>query len=115
MRTLSDSLLAAQKEASHTPYLKIEARNTIYGVVRCDWARLYNGSEDDYFHAVAMPSDGSLLRVRVTPPTDGRKLYRQRVASPGPDLISASGLIAIDIMSLLLPPVPWEQKCLSSG
>jgi hypothetical protein len=31
-----------------------------------------------------MPGDGSLIRVRVTPPADGRKLYRQRVVSPGP-------------------------------
>jgi len=85
MRSLSDTLLAAQKEASRTPYVKVEARNTIYGVMRYDWARLYTGSEDDCFHAVTMPSDGSLIRVRVTPPADGRKLYRQRVANPGPE------------------------------
>ena len=84
MRSLSGTLLTAQKEASQTPYVKIEARNTIYGVVKYDWARLYTGSEDDYFHAVAMPPDGSLIRVRVTPPADSRKLYRQRVANPGP-------------------------------
>jgi len=85
MRSLSSTLLAAQKAASHTPYVKVLAGNTIYGVVRYDWSRLYTGAEDDYFHAVTMPADGSLIRVRVTPPTDSRKLYRQRVASPGPE------------------------------
>ncbi|GAI94522.1 unnamed protein product, partial [marine sediment metagenome] len=74
----------AQKETSHTPYVKVEAKNTISGVVRLDWARLYSGSEDDYFHAVTMPGDGSLIRVRITPPADSRKLYRQRVTNPGP-------------------------------
>jgi hypothetical protein len=68
MRTLSDKLLAAQKEATRTPFVKLEARNKIAGVVRYDWSRLYTGSEDDYFHAVTMPGDGSLTRVRITPP-----------------------------------------------
>ena len=84
MRSLTSTLLAAQKEATHTPYVKVEAKNKIAGVVRLDWERLYDGSEDDYFHALTMPGDGSLIRARVTPPSDGRKLYRQRVANPGP-------------------------------
>lgn len=84
MRTLSSTLLAAQKAASHTPYVKVEARNKIAGVVRLDWTRLYTGTEDDYWHAATMPGDGSLIRARLTPPADSRKLYRQRVASPGP-------------------------------
>ncbi|MDO8688189.1 MAG: hypothetical protein Q7K41_06350, partial [Dehalococcoidales bacterium] len=49
-----------------------------------DWIRLYTGTEDDYFHALTMPGDGSLIRVRVTLSADGRKLYRQRVANPAP-------------------------------
>jgi len=85
MRNLSETLLAAQKEATRTPYVKLEAKNKIAGVVRYDWSRLYNGSEEDYFHAVTMPGDGSLIRVRVTPPSDSRKLYRQRVADPDPE------------------------------
>ncbi|HUU08173.1 MAG TPA: hypothetical protein VMW61_01470 [Dehalococcoidales bacterium] len=83
MRSLSSTLLAAQREASHTPYVKLEARNLISGVVRLDWTRLYNGSEDNYCHAVIMPGDGSLVRARITPSGDSRKLYRQRVANPG--------------------------------
>lgn len=83
MRTLSETLLAAQKQATHTPYVKLEACNKIASIIRLDWTRLYNGQEDDYFHAVTMPGDGSLIRARITPPSDSRKLYRQRVANPG--------------------------------
>ena len=80
MRTLSSTLSAAQKMATATPYIKVEAKNKIAGVVRYDWTRHYTGSEDDYFHALTMPGDGSLIRARITLPADSRKLYRQRVA-----------------------------------
>ncbi|HEX74276.1 MAG TPA: hypothetical protein G4N93_03920 [Dehalococcoidia bacterium] len=82
MRTLSATLLAEQKLATKTPYVKVEAKNLINGVVRLDWSRLYAGSEVDCFHALAMPGDGSLIRLRVTPPGDSRKLYYQRVTNP---------------------------------
>ena len=84
MRQLSETLLAAQKEASRTPCIKLAASNKHAGVVRLHWERLYEGTEDDYYHTVTMPGDGSLVRVRVTPSSDSRKLYRQRVATPGP-------------------------------
>jgi len=84
MRNLTATLLAAQKKAAAIPYVKVDATNKIAGVVRYDWTRLYTGAEDDYYHALAMPGDGSIIRVRVTLPGDSRKLYRQRVASPGP-------------------------------
>ncbi|MBI2836143.1 MAG: hypothetical protein HYX85_00415 [Chloroflexi bacterium] len=84
MRSLSATLLAAQKKASRTPFVRVEAKNQVVGVVRLDWTRLYSGSENDYYHALTIPGDGSLIRVRVTLPADGRKLYRQRVANPGP-------------------------------
>ena len=82
MRELSETLMATQRQASRTPYVKLTASNRIAGVTRLDWTRLYQGSEDNYFHAVTMPGDGSLLRVRITPPADCRKLYRQRVVDP---------------------------------
>jgi len=85
MRSLSSTLLTAQKEASHVPYVKVEARNKIAGIVRLNWTRLYTGAEADYFHALTFPGDGSLIRVRLTPPSDSRKLYRQRVANPSPE------------------------------
>lgn len=85
MRELTSTLLAAQKEATRTPYVKVEASNRIAGVVRLDWERLYEGEEDDYFHALAMPGDGSMVRARLSPLGDSRKLYRQRVTNPGPE------------------------------
>jgi len=84
MRSLTSTLLAAQKQTATVPYVKVEAKNKLAGVVRYDWSRLYDGSEDDYFHALTMPGDGSLIRARITLPADSRKLYRQRVVSPGP-------------------------------
>ncbi len=84
MRDLAATLLSAQKRATATPYVRLEAGNKIAGVVRYDWDRLYTGAEDDYYHAVAMPGDGSLIRARATPPGDNGKLYRQRVPDPGP-------------------------------
>jgi hypothetical protein len=84
MRELSSTLLAAQQQASRIPYVKLEASNKHAGVVNLRWERLYSGSEADYYHALTIPGDGSLIRVRVTPPSDARKLYRQRVVSPTP-------------------------------
>jgi hypothetical protein len=84
MRILSSTLLAAQKQATHVPYVKVKATNQKMGVVRLDWTRLYSGSEAEGPHAITIPGDGSLVRVKVTPVEDSRKLYRQRVASPGP-------------------------------
>ncbi|OGO18433.1 MAG: hypothetical protein A2Z15_05365 [Chloroflexi bacterium RBG_16_50_11] len=83
MRTLTATLLAAQQRATAVPQLKIEAVSKIAGVNKYSWTRLYDGAEDDYFHALTMPGDGSLVRARITPPGDSRKLYRQRVSSPG--------------------------------
>jgi len=84
MRTISTSLLAAQKAADHVPYVRVIATNRLTDVVRLMWERLYTGIEDNYYHAVAVAGDGSLLRVRVGPPGDNLKLYYQRVAAPGP-------------------------------
>jgi hypothetical protein len=84
MRTLTSSLLAAQKAHSRIPAVSVQARNLITGVVNLKWTRLYTGSEADYYHAVTLPGDGSLIRLRITPISDARKLYRQRVTSPGP-------------------------------
>jgi len=80
MRTLHSALLAAQKQPSGVPYVKVEVVDSIGGVKRLDWQRLYSGSEPDSYHAATMPADGSLNRCRV----DAGNLYRQRVANPGP-------------------------------
>jgi hypothetical protein len=81
MRTLLSALLDAQKKASGVPYVKVEVVDSIGGVKRLAWQRLYSGSEPDSYHAATMPADGSLNRYRV----DAGNLYRQRVVDPGPD------------------------------
>lgn len=83
MRNLSSTLLSAQRAASHIPYVNLEATNKMTGVTRLKWERLYEGDESEYHHGLSIPSDGSLIRVRITPPSDGRKLYWQRVVNPG--------------------------------
>jgi hypothetical protein len=83
MRNLSGTLLKAQKQASHIPYVKLEAVNKINGGTRLQWERLYSGTEEEYFHAATMTADGSLIRVRISPPSDSCKIYIQRIANPG--------------------------------
>src|SRR3990172_7591392 len=80
MRSLTPELLAAQGSASAVPYLKAVVSDRIGGVRRLAWSRAYTGSEADGYHAACMPSDGSLIRARVT----GGRVYYQRVAGPGP-------------------------------
>ena len=85
MRDLTSTLMTAQQQAVAVPYIKLEAVNKIAGVDRYSWIRLYDGSEVDWFHTLTMPGDGSMVRARTTPSSDSRKLYRQRVSSPGPE------------------------------
>lgn len=82
MRSLSDTLLDAQKSAAAEPYVKVEVVAKVGGVTRFNWSRLYEGAEADCFHGATMPSDGSLIRLRVA--SEGGTLYRQRVTDPGP-------------------------------
>jgi len=84
MRTLSSTLLAAQQKETAVPCIRIITVNRTAGVNRYDWARFYDGSEDDYYHGLTIPGDGSLIKVRITLPADSNKLYRQRINSPGP-------------------------------
>lgn len=84
MRTLSSTLLAAQKQLSRKPFVELKISNRQMGITKLNWTRLYTGSEPEGPHAVTIPTDGSLIRVRVTPAEDGQMLYRQRVTNPGP-------------------------------
>ncbi len=107
MRTLTNTLLKAQQAAVRTPCLKVEAKNFLGGVVNLKWERLYTGAEVDSVHAAAMPADGSLIRIYATLAGDNRKLYRQRVASPGAasdysqwDYLSSYGVMGVAACSL---------------
>ena len=79
MRTLSATLLSAQRSRSAIPYPKVTFSDRIGGIRRLAFSRLYSGSEPDGYHAAAMPGDGALLRAR----SSSGRLYYQRVANPG--------------------------------
>ena len=81
MRSLSSTLLAAQKSPSAEPYLKVEVLNKLASVSRPQMERLYNGTEEDFYHATTMPGDDSLIWARVKPTAND--LYIQRTVSPG--------------------------------
>jgi hypothetical protein len=85
MRPLTATLEAAQKQSSRLPCVKVRAVNKAGGAAKMDWTRLYTGTEAEYYHGLAVPGDGSLIRLRVTPVSEARKLYRQRVENPGPE------------------------------
>ena len=87
MRSLSDALLEEQKKPTRKPMVKVEVQ--AYGhpsqssSIQWElfgWQRFYAGSETKDSHGVAIPGDGSLIRVRKS----GTNLYLSRVTSPGP-------------------------------
>ena len=82
MRALTSTLLAAQRAASGTPFVRVQLHDRDVGVVRLRWERWYAGLETAGPSAVATPADGSLLRARIDVAT--AMLSYQRVASPGP-------------------------------
>jgi hypothetical protein len=83
MRNLSSTLLLAQKASTYSPYIQLEVKNQMTDVTRLKWERLYEGTENEYYHGLCVADDGSLIRVRITPPVDGCKLYFQRAVNPG--------------------------------
>ncbi|MBF8267221.1 MAG: hypothetical protein HW388_729 [Dehalococcoidia bacterium] len=105
MRTITSTLLEAQKSVSATPHVKVEVLDAIAGVPRPTFTRLYTGSEADFYHDATCPSDGSLVRARVNP--SNSYLYVQRVANPGPSsdfsswsyLNTVSGASSISLVS----------------
>jgi len=87
MRSLSSTLLAAQLKATRKPVLKVEVQ--AYGhPAKADaiqwqvfgWQKLHGDSTTQNHHGVALPSDGSLDRIRLSNTT----IYHQRVTDPGP-------------------------------
>jgi hypothetical protein len=80
MRTLSSTLLAAQKKPHRLPYVEAKVYDYDAGIKRLTWTRLYEGSEPDNHHGIAFDGQGSMHRVRA----DGSNLYRQKITDPGP-------------------------------
>lgn len=80
MRTLIAALLAEQKKTTRTPYLKVVAADYIGAVARLHWETLHTDGTADAPHAAAVPTDGSLNRLRV----QSNVLCHQRVTTPGP-------------------------------
>ncbi len=72
MRSLSSTLLAAQRSASGSPYVRVEVVERVGGVARLMWERIYEGSEGDHFHAAAIAGIGGteyIYRMMVDPDT----------------------------------------------
>jgi hypothetical protein len=88
MRTLSDALLETQKTGvPRKPLVKLEVQAyghpSASGSLQWElfgWQRFYSGSETKDSHGVAIPGDGSLIRVRKS----ATNLYLSRVTGPGP-------------------------------
>ena len=82
MRTLTSTLLAAQKANARKPailavlYPRPQQLNNPRKLV---WTRYYTGSENDDPIAAAIATDGSLVRLRA----NGTTIQQSRVASPG--------------------------------
>jgi hypothetical protein len=79
MRTLSTSLLAAQKKAQRLPCVEARAYDYEQGIKRLTWTKLYAGSEPDNHHGIAFDGQGSMHRIRAAA---GDLLYHQKVMAP---------------------------------
>ena len=103
MHSLSETLLAAQRDRAAIPYVHATLAERWGGVTQLRWERLASGQEPDGPHDAVITSGGSLIRVRAQADPNG--LFIQRTASPGPDAqfgawrnlgaTSASGGIAV--------------------
>jgi hypothetical protein len=81
MRTLSATLLAAQKKADRLPYVEAKVYDYEQGIKRLTWTRLYTGSEPDNHHGIAFDDQGSMHRIRAAA---SNLLYYQKITNPGP-------------------------------
>jgi hypothetical protein len=81
MRTLSATLLIAQKKADRLPYVEAQVYDYEQGIKRLSWTRLYEGSEPDNHHGIAFDGQGSMHRIRSG---GSGTLLRQKITSPGP-------------------------------
>jgi len=80
MRTLSATLLAAQKKPDRLPYVEAKVYDFEQGIKRLSWTRIYTGAETDDHHGIAFDGQGSMHRIRAAA---SNKLYWQKITSPG--------------------------------
>jgi hypothetical protein len=78
MKTLTSTLLAAQKKAHRLPYVEAKVYDYEAGIKRLSWTRVYEGSEPDNHHGIAFDGDGDMHRIR----SEGSKLYYQKQTLP---------------------------------
>ena len=83
MHSLSESLLAAQRDRAAVPYVHATLAERWGGVTQLRWERLTSGQEPDGPHDAVTTSGGSLIRIRAQ--AEPNSLFVQRTASPGPD------------------------------
>jgi len=79
MKTLSATLLAAQKKPDRRPYVEAKVYDFDQGIKRLSWERLYEGSEPDNHHGITFDGQAAMHRIRAAA---DNKLYRQKVISP---------------------------------
>jgi len=77
MRTLSATLLAAQKKPDRLPYVEAKVYDYEAGIKRLTWTRLYEGTEPDNHHGIAFDGQGSMHRIRVDTGYEYKKLIGQ--------------------------------------
>jgi hypothetical protein len=79
MRTLSSTLLAAQKKPHRLPYVEAKVYDYEAGIKRLSWTRVYTGSEPDNHHGIAFDGNGDMHRIRAG---SGTALYYQKQDCP---------------------------------
>jgi len=79
VRTLSATLIAAQKKTDRLPYVEAKVYDYEAGIKRLTWTRLYEGSETDNHHGIAFDGQGSMHRIRAAA---DNKLYRHKITDP---------------------------------
>jgi hypothetical protein len=80
MRTLTPTLLAAQRSSARLPYIEAEVRDFEQGIARLSWTRLYTGTEPHHHHGIAFDGQGNMHRIRATA---ANALFYQRITTPG--------------------------------
>ena len=78
MKTITATLLAAQKKPSRLPYVEAKVYDYEQGIKRLSWTRVYEGTEPDNHHGIAFDGNGDMHRIRA----EGSNLYYQKQTLP---------------------------------